>query len=92
MYALVMNSGDGESLNTTFYGLFETHDEAHAAMVELIDTHLSDWAEEYKAESDCFERKVGQDEGSLLDGDSWDWRYYEKYFIFDADECTTVHY
>lgn len=92
MYALIMNSSDGETMNTTFYGLFETHDEAHAEMVEFIDTHLNDWAEESGADLDCYERNVGQDEGTLFDGDSWDWCYYEKYFIFDANECTTVHY
>lgn len=92
MFVLICNSGDGESLQSTLKGVFETQQEAHEAMVELIGTHRSDWATEYGADEEAFTVKVSEDQGVLVDGDGYDWRYYEKYLIFDSDESKTFVY
>ena len=86
MYVLMMNTGDNESLGITFCGMFETHDEAHAEMVELIERHRDDWGAEYKASPDVFTVEGKEDAGHLIDGDLYDWRYYEQYFIFDTED------
>jgi hypothetical protein len=93
MFVLICNSGDGAALWSTFKGLFGTHDEAHTAMVECIEAHRRDWVEEYSADEEVFATKVDEDMGHLIDGDEYDWRYYEKYFIFDTeDEGNTFAY
>lgn len=92
MFILMRNSGDGECLWSTLKGVFETKQEAHDAMVELIETHKADWASEYDASEDCFTAKVQDDQGELVDGDAFDWRYYEKYLIFDSEEDQTFCY
>lgn len=92
MFVLICNSGDGESLWSTLKGVFETHREAHDAMVELIETHKADWEREWNASEDYFTTKVRDDEGELVDGDIFDWRYYEKYLIFDSDNPSTIGY
>ena len=86
MFVLICNSGDGNQLWSTLKGVFETHSEAHDAMVEYIETHRKDWADEYNADEEVFTVKVLNDEGYLIDGDEWDWCFYEKYLIFDAED------
>lgn len=92
MFALTMNSGDGESLNTTFYGLFDTHKEAHDEMVALIGRHRADWIDACGVDEDDISERVNEDTAQLVEGDAYDWVYYEKYFIFDTDECRTFGY
>ena len=86
MYALTTNCGDGDTLSTAFYGLFETHDEAHAAMVESIESHSNHWMQACGCSADDFTVEVEQDKGCLIAGDVWDWQFYEYFFIFDTDE------
>lgn len=86
MYALTMNTNDGESLSTTFCGVFQTHDEAHAEMVERIECHRDDWVTLYEVSPDVFTVEIKDDTGCLIDGDRFDWNYYEAYFIFDTED------
>ena len=92
MYALTMNCGDGDTLSTAFCGLFETHDDAHAAMVERIETHRNDWMQVYRCSADDLTVKVEQDKGYLIAGDEFDWQFYEHFFIFDTDDGKTFVY
>jgi predicted secreted Zn-dependent protease len=81
-----MNSGDRDSLHTTFYGFYDTHEEAHKDMVETIERHKADWVEGLDVDEDCITTKIDEDTAHLVEGDTYDWVYYEKYFIFETDD------
>lgn len=86
MYVLMMNSVDDCAMYTTFCDAFETHEEAHAEMVERIERHRADWAEEYKRDPGSIRMLVDDETGSLVDGGLFDGNYHESYFIFDTED------
>lgn len=92
MFVLICNSGDDNQLWSTLKGVFETHSEAHDAMVECIEAHKADLVEEYDVGEECFMAKFFENEGCLIDGDEYDWYFYEKYLIFDSDNPMTFRY
>ncbi|MBR1828936.1 MAG: hypothetical protein IJ781_05425 [Atopobiaceae bacterium] len=86
MYVLTLNSVDDCRMQTTFCGLFETHEEAHADMVNRVELHRNALAKDHQESSDSLIVLVDDDTGCLDDGGMFDGRYHESYFIFDTED------